>query len=129
MKKSILRLSIAAMGVLMLSACGSGGDSSSTPNDGNSSTPPPSGGDESTIHNLAPQSGTQSNMFYGNSLHSGLGSLKNVKTIKVTDISSPIVSKEIDDKKPSVGTSFTYANGNYTDLHMDADQYNYHWHK
>ncbi|RLA72523.1 MAG: hypothetical protein DRG24_02740 [Epsilonproteobacteria bacterium] len=99
----------------MLSACGSGGDSTTTV--------PTSGGDESTIYNLAPQSGTQSNMFYGNSLHSGLGSLKNVKTIKVSDISSPIVSKEIDDKKPSVGTSFTYSNGNYTDLHMDAVYY------
>ncbi|RLA72353.1 MAG: hypothetical protein DRG24_03215 [Epsilonproteobacteria bacterium] len=116
MNNTIFKLSLAVAGVLMLGACG-GGSSSTT------AVLPQNGDTEETINKLAPQSGTQSNLFYGNSLHSGLGSLKNVKAIKTTDTSNPIVSKEIDDRKAAVGTSFTYSNGSYSDLHMDAIYY------
>ena len=112
MNLNIQKISAVAAVLLLLSGCGSDSDNPIT--DANVET-----SDTTIVNKLAPQSGTQSNLFYGNSKHSGLGSLKNVRTAKATDMAHPAVSRDIDDSKPSVGVSFTYSDGKYTDLHMD----------
>lgn len=106
----------------MLSGCG-GGSSSSSPAVGDDTT---SGTDKGTeVNILAPQSGTQSHLFYGNSKHAGLGSLKNVMVIDTGDTDAVVASNEVlDVDYPVVTTTFTYDAGNkYKDLYADTLSY------
>jgi len=117
MKTITLKLSIATIGALLLSACGSGGDSVEAV------IPDTAEGD--TVHKLAPQSGTQSQLFYGNSKHDALASLSNVMVI---DANSPTAVKtsrdSIDSRYPLPSTALTYGeNGSYSDLHVKTLSY------
>ena len=117
MKNRILNLSVSVAAVLLLTACGSdGGDSSKTETDGSN---------QGKLNKLVLQTGTQSELFYGNSLHSGLGSLSNVQVVESGNTTSKISSRDsIDVRYPVKNTSFTYdGNGSYSNLHTKSVSY------
>ena len=108
-------LSIVTLSVLLLSACGDGTDTTASTDNGSS--------DSSTVKKLAPQVGTQSELFYGNSKHDALGTLSNTQIMNV-DGSKGVTRASIDSRYPVINTSLTYgANGSYSDLHTQSISY------
>jgi len=108
-------LSMVALSVLLLSSCGDGTDTTATNGDDSSNS--------STIKKLAPQTGTQSELFYGNSKHDALGTLSNTQIMNV-DGSKGVTRASIDSRYPVINTSLTYgANGSYSDLHTQSISY------
>ena len=113
----ILNLSIAALSVLLLSACGDGTDTTaSTGSQGSESST------DNTIHKLAPQN-TQGELFYGNSLHAGLGGLSSV-TVIGKDTQKLASKSTIDVRYPVVTTTLTYeGNDGYSNLSVQTLSY------
>jgi len=118
--KKIFNLSIVAIGALLLSGCGGDGSNTVLPvyTTNNSSN-------SNTTYELTPQSGTQSELFYGNSLHSGLGSLSNVRVFDPNNPTATVSSDDvIDVRYPVVNTSLTYnGNGSYSNLYTKSISY------
>ncbi len=103
---------------IILTGCGgsSSSNSDTTPTD----TKP-------TVATLAPQTGTQSYLFYGEVDHSSLGSLKNIRVFDSANPLTKIVSNDdtSDVRAPVVSTKLTYDPDtyNYTDLHVESLSY------
>jgi len=116
--KKMFYISIVAAGALLFSGCGSDSVDPDIPGDDNS-------GGSDTIYKLAPQTGTQSELFYGNSKHDALGTLSNVTVINPDDTNTLLASKDsIDVRYPVVTTALTYdGNGIYSDLHTQSISY------
>ena len=119
MRQDLIKLSAALLTAVTMVGCGGG----SSDVDRTDTTQP--GDDDDTIHRLAPQSGTQSELFYGNSKHDALGSLSNSRVIDVSDSSKVLISRDnIDVRYPGINTSLTYGeNGSYSDLHTKSISY------
>ena len=119
MRQDLIKVSAALLTAATLVGCGGG----SSDVDRTDTTQPGNGDDN--IHRLAPQSGTQSELFYGNSKHNALGSLSNSRVIDVSDSSKVLVSRDnIDVRYPGINTSLTYGeNGSYSDLHTQSISY------
>ncbi len=117
--KKIFNLSIVAIGALLLSGCGGDGSNTVLP----VYTTNNSSGD--TTYELVPQSGTQSELFYGNSLHSGLGSLSNVRVFDPNNPTTTVSSDDtIDVRYPVVNTSLTYnGSGSYSNFYTKSISY------
>lgn len=80
--------------------------------------------DSNTLYDLTAQTGTSFELFYGNSNHTGLGSLANVSTYVADTNVSTTQSASIDSRYPAMSTSMTYdANGSYSDLYVDEISY------
>jgi len=76
----------------------------------------------STSYTLAPQAGTNFQTFFGNSKHSGLGSLSSLYTHNNGTSSSK--SSTLDSRYPAMSTSFTYgANSTYSDMYVSEISY------
>ena len=116
MRQDLIKLSAALLTAATLVGCGG----SSDVNRGD--TVPPSNSDDG-IHKLEPQTGTQSELFYGNSKHDALGTLSNVQVINVNGFKG-VSRASIDVRYPVVNTSLIYdANGNYSNLHTQSISY------
>ncbi len=114
--KKMSYISIVTAGVLLLSGCGSDSVDASIPGDDNS-------GGSDTVHALAPQTGTQSELFYGNSKHDALGTLSNTQVMNI-DGTKGVLRTSIDARYPVLTTSLTYdGNGSYSDLHTQSISY------
>jgi len=120
MRKDLIKLSTALLTAATLVGCG-GGSSDVDRTDTTSS----SDSGDTIIHRLAPQNGTQSELFYGNSKHNALGSLSNSRVIDSGDSSKVLVSRDsIDVRYPGINTSLTYGeNGSYSDLYTQSISY------
>lgn len=119
MRQDLVKLSAALFTAATLVGCG-GGSSDVDRTDTTSTNK----GDD-TIHRLAPQSGTQSELFYGNSKHNALGSLSNSRVVDSSEPSKVLVSRDnIDVRYPGINTSLTYGeDGSYSDLHTQSISY------
>jgi len=80
--------------------------------------------ESNTTHNLAPQNTADFQMFYGNSKHSGLGSLSNVYTHTKDTNTSTSKHTTMGSRYPAMSTSLTYgANNTYSDMKVDEISY------
>ena len=126
-----LNLSIAALGVILLVGCSSsdGKDTvteidDNAPSTENTTTETVVSDKESQVLNkLAPQSGTHSELFYGNSKHNALGTLSSVQVLNI-DGTKGASRDSIDVRYPVVNTAFSDdGNGKYSDLHTQSISY------
>ncbi len=119
MRQDLIKLSTSLLLAATLVGCGGGSSDVDRDNGGQQ------GDSDDTIHKLAPQSGTQSELFYGNSKHNALGSLSNSRVIDPNDSSKVLVSRDsIEVKYPGINTALTYGeNGSYSDLHTQSISY------
>ena len=80
--------------------------------------------DSNTSYSLTAQTGTNFQLFYGNSNHTGLGSLANVSTYNTDTNVSTSQDAAIDSRYPAMSTSLTYdGNNSYSDMHISEISY------
>lgn len=117
MRKKLIKTSTVALAALAIVGCGSGSDVNRNAAQ--------QGGVDGKIHKLAPQKGTQSELFYGNSKHDALGSLSNSRVFDSSDSSKVLFSKDsLDVKYPEVTTALTYSDNNsYSNFHTQSISY------
>ncbi len=110
----ILPSILVATGLVSLIFTGCGDDDSS-----NTST--------QDIVKLAPQSGTDSFLFYGVSDHKSLGSIKSINVVDPSDPTKVLVANDdtADIRRPVVQTSLEYnaSSNSYADLHVESVMY------
>jgi len=102
-------LSLFSASILVGCGSSSGGDSDDTP--------------KTTIHHLTPQTGTSKQLFYGNSKHDALGTLKNIKLLNSTSLNDTLDSSV---RRPYVSTTisnYDMATNTYTGLDVDSVHY------
>lgn len=114
MTKHTLGLSIALLATLTIIGCGGG----TTDNDTDAS---------GEIVKLTPQTGTDNYLFFGNSDHTALGGLKNIRVIDSSNPTTTLVSNDdtTDVRRAELTTSIVYdaSTNSYTDLHADSLPY------
>lgn len=125
MKKVIILLSILLTSILFT---GCNGDNNNSANDAineqiskaNSITIV----DSNTSYSLTAQTGTNFQLFYGNSNHTGLGSLANVSTYDTLTDLNVSQTTIIDSRYPAMSTHFTYdGNNSYSNLYVNEISY------
>lgn len=79
--------------------------------------------ESSTEYNLTAQTGTSFQLFYGNSNHTGLGSLSNVSTYAADTNTTTSQDADITSRYPAMSTTLTYSEGNYTNMYISEIGY------
>jgi len=123
MNLNIQRISAVTAILLLLSGCGS--DSENATQVPNTQEQVDTNSGSSTVNKLAPQSGIDSQLFYGNSKHAGLGSLSNNMVIDPSDRATKKATRDsMDIRYPSINTTLTYGeNNSYSNLHLETLTY------
>jgi len=107
-----IKLSVALVSLSMIIGCG-GGSSNTEKNTSQV---------ENIVHNLKPQRGTQSHLFYGEVNPKSLGGITNLKVFNPQNPSSVILSNDniSDISYPVVSTKMDYnsSDGNYSDMYV-----------
>jgi len=109
-----LGYSLATISVALFIGCGGGSDSNNDAVNG-------------TVYKLSPQTGTETYLFYGNTNHKSLGSVKNIRVLDATNPTKVVVSNNdtTDTKRPAYTTSFEYnaSTNRYKDLRAESLHY------